>query len=117
MQLAIQYRDLTWEQKLEIFKTLLSKLPSEDVENPQRMYKPLEKLCRRSEINGRQIRNIVSSALLLARNENVRLSFEQLEAVHEMTMKFIQSLKDKTLLARNTNEAFFKDLSLVRLAM
>ena len=51
MQLAIQYRDLTTDQKLETFKTLLSKIPDEEISNRDRLEKGLKKFCARSEVN------------------------------------------------------------------
>lgn len=109
MQLAIQYRDLTTDQKLEIFKTLLSKIPNEEMSSRERLEKGLRKLCKGSEVNGRQIRNIVASARALARDDDQKMTFEHVEEVHDLTNRFLQSLKDKTMRARDLNEAIYKE--------
>lgn len=109
MQLALQYKDLTTDQKLGIFRTLLSKIPDNEISKRERLEKDLRKLCSKSEVNGRQIRNIVSSARALAREDKEKLSYDYIEEVHDLTNKFMQSLKDKTLLARSKNEAIFKE--------
>ena len=59
-------------------------------------------------MNGRQIRNIVSAALALAKSDrqgSERLRGEHLMRVYETTMDFLDCLKDLTKHKRTGNEA------------
>jgi SpoVK/Ycf46/Vps4 family AAA+-type ATPase len=109
MHLAIQYKDLTEEQKFEIFKNFLAKVPDAKIDGSRKdLYKNVEGLCRRNILNGRQIRNIVSAALALAKSDEQgreKLSWEHLRRVFETTMDFLDCLKDLTKHKRTGNEA------------
>lgn len=116
MHLAIQYDDLSPEQKSAIYRNLIDKIPKSkldrELKETKRLERNLEILCRRGKINGRQIRNIVASAMALAnhRSDNEEklkgvLTFDDLEAVHEMTMDFVTTLSEDTWKTRKFNEA------------
>ena len=109
MHLAIQYKDLTEEQKFAIFKNFLAKVPDSKIHGPRKdLYVQVEGLCRRNILNGRQIRNIVSAALALAKSDrqgSERLRWEHLRRVFETTMDFLDCLKDLTKHKRSGNEA------------
>ena len=105
IHLAIQYKDLNEEQKYKIFQTFLNQIPDRDIDDIYEIKKELKKLCRRAQINGRQIRNIVSSAQALARAEQKKLSWDHLQTVYETTVDFLDCLKDLTKERRNKSEA------------
>jgi SpoVK/Ycf46/Vps4 family AAA+-type ATPase len=109
MHLAIQYKDLTEVQKFEIFKNFLEKVPDSKIVGSRRdLYKRVEGLCVRNILNGRQIRNIVSAALALAKSDEQgsgKLSYEHLRRVFETTMDFLDCLKDLTKQKRAALEA------------
>lgn len=114
MHLAIQYKRLQQKQKANIYKNLLEKVPDSMIKSDrENMYKTInDQLCRRNEMNGRQIRNIVHAALALAKERGkeggesaAKLKFEDLRRVHETTTDFLESLKDTTNKARQRNEA------------
>jgi SpoVK/Ycf46/Vps4 family AAA+-type ATPase len=118
MHLAIQYKRLTKGQKEAIYTNLLDKVPDSLIKGPRKvMYKEIARnLCRRNEMNGRQIRNIVSAALALAKERGnngpaseAKLNSADLEKVHEATTDFLDSLKDTTNKARQRNEAAEED--------
>jgi len=74
------------------------------------MYKQLERLCKQgrsaSAMNGRQIRNIVTSAQALAAADgDSPLSYDHIQEVYETTKDFLESLKDLTQQKRGRNEA------------
>lgn len=97
MHLAIQYRNLTKEQMVAIYKNLLADVPDSKLKDRrERLQKDIEKnLCgRRSQMNGRQIRNIVSTARALAASEGAKLDFEHLRQVYDSTAEFLEGLKD-----------------------
>jgi DNA polymerase III delta prime subunit len=112
MHLAIQYKDLTDEQKFEIFKNFLAKVPDTKIDGSrQALYKEVENLCRYNMLNGRQIRNIVSAALALAKSDKLgreKLKWEHLRRVFETTMDFLDCLKDLTKHQRTGNEAPYR---------
>ena len=109
MHLAIQYKDLTGAQKFEIFKNLLSKVPDSKIDGSRdKLYQNVEGLTRRNILNGRQIRNIVSAALALAKSDEdgrEKLKSEHLRRVFETTMDFLDCLKDLTKQKRSALEA------------
>lgn len=79
IHLAIKYDDLTRDQQIRIFDTFLSQVHEKGhVENWDRVRKWVEKHSTASKFNGRQIRNIVSSAMGLARAGDRRLSWDDL---------------------------------------
>lgn len=115
MHLAIQYNDLSKEHKVAIYKNLLEKIPKRKLHWELRQTKTLNRcldgLCRKDKINGRQIRNIVASAMALANyrtDEETKgvLRSEDLDEVYEMTTNFISSLNDDTVVMRRNNEVY-----------
>lgn len=105
IHLAIQYQDLTKEQKQNIFRNFLDQIDQSKIKNRRAIDVQLEKLCKKNSLNGRQIRNIVTSAQALAASQKERLSFDHLEKVLDMTMNFVESMKDLTNSKRKLHEA------------
>lgn len=111
MHLAIQYDDLTPAAKSNIYYNLLCKIPKTkrdyDLQDA-RLRRVLEPLTRRGKMNGRQIRNVVTSACALAnarsKDGDDTLRLEDLEKVHHMTLDFISSMQEDTKAARSMNE-------------
>ncbi len=104
IHLAIQYQDLKPEQKVKIFKNFLEQIGESNIKDPDEVNRELKNVYRRSPINGRQIRNIISSAQALATAENKKLSAEHLQEVYQTTIDFLESLKDLTRERRGHNE-------------
>jgi SpoVK/Ycf46/Vps4 family AAA+-type ATPase len=113
MHFTIQYKRLTPPQKVKIYKNLLDKVSDRKIAGTRsKLYSSIEKqLCRRNEMNGRQIRNIVSMGLALANDRgdqgegDARLTMEDLLSIYEMTLDSLLSLKDVTAKAQQRNEA------------
>jgi len=110
MHLAIQYMNLNPQQKLAIYKNLLAKVPDSRISGTRNsLYRDIENnFCKRNLMNGRQIRNIVTTALALAKSDSTgssRLSYEHLRRVFETTTDFLESLKELTKSTRERNEA------------
>jgi len=105
IHLAIQYPDLTQDQKIKIFKTFLNQIDDADIKDRESIEDELPRICRKtSPINGRQIRNIVSSAQALAQAEEKKLAWHHLLTVYDNTIEFITSLRDITNERRNKSE-------------
>ena len=107
IHLAIQYHDLTTQQRLAIYKNRLKWIPDEEIEDRKTLEKGLETspLTKKSnKANGRQIRNIVTGARALAKSKNQRLTLEHLVTVDETTSNFINSMADLMQKQRARNE-------------
>ena len=110
VQLAIRYQDLNPTQMLKIYQGRLMRIPAEEIEDMTELMRSLEKSplikLRSSEEppNGRQIRNIVTYAWALAKNEDEKLSIKHLQSVANMTLDFTESMKDLTRKQRDMSE-------------
>ena len=104
IHLAIQYQDLTPDQKAKIFNNFLERIGNTNIKDPEGMKREVKNIGRRSPINGRQIRNIISSAQAYASSERQKLSAEHFQLVYETTVNFLNSLKDLTRERRYHNE-------------
>lgn len=104
MHLAIQYTDLTKDQKLKIFKQFLDKI-SDEIGDRKAIDDYLSVICKKAALNGRQIRNIISSAQALAHSQQSKLSKEHILEIYDTTEAFITCLKDLTTTKRAKNEA------------
>lgn len=104
IHLAIQYNDLSEQQKKSIFRKFLDDIPKDHIQDRAMIDRQLDRTCKRVDLNGRQIRNIVSGAQALANSERQRLSYDHISIVYDATSDFVQSLKDLTLMKRGRNE-------------
>jgi AAA+ superfamily predicted ATPase len=110
IHLAIRFRDLGPKDKLHIFQNILDEVVGEDnVERREEMDAKIEKILKRSRINGRQIRNIVTSANLLAKWKKKKLNFSHIDEVYDITEEFLNGLKDLTQKKRILNEGLHDD--------
>lgn len=110
IHLAIRYRDLGHRDRVELFRNFLDDIVKEEnVEWNDDMDEKIERMVKRSKINGRQIRNIITSANLLAKSQNKKLRFKHIEDVHEITEQFLDGLKDLTQKKRTVNEGTYND--------
>jgi AAA+ superfamily predicted ATPase len=107
IHLAIQYHDLKPEQRLAIYKNRLKVIPDDELEDRATLEKQLEHslLAKKgSKVNGRQIRNIVTGARMLAKSKNEGLSLKHLTSVHDTTSEFISSMADLMQRQRAKND-------------
>lgn len=111
INLAIQFSDLKERQKMNIFTNLINQLPRGLVEEKAKLMSFLtnddETAIRLTELNGRQVRNIVFSAASLAGNrsepDNV-LKLEDVKRMLDETWNFQHHLRELTKAAREKNE-------------
>jgi AAA+ superfamily predicted ATPase len=109
IHLAIRYEDLTNKQKIEIFRHFLSQLEPDSIEDFEDIMEYIKEHGAEADLNGRQIRNIVSSSLSLARNDKSlmwdgRLTKKHLKEVMRITNDFQKQLEKITMEHRSTNE-------------
>lgn len=111
MHLAIQYKNLTTDQMWAIYKNLLADVPDSRIRGSRSVLEleVKKQLCsRRPHMNGRQIRNIVTTARALASSESQKLHMEHLRQVYDSTADFLEGLKeinDKALRNNQVDEA------------
>ena len=108
--MSIQYTDLKPEFRLAIWKDNLSRVDPADInidmtsENNE-----LERFSRRNhKMNGRQIRNIATSARALALSKGkkgVKLTVAHLEIVAESTALFMSNMETEAMSQRARGEA------------
>jgi SpoVK/Ycf46/Vps4 family AAA+-type ATPase len=110
IHLAIRYEDLSVDQMRSIFKYFLDQLEPGCIANREGIDGFIESFGHHYNLNGRQIRNVVSAALAAARHEaqagpkDGRMTFNHLKSVCEMTRDFQEQLKENTRLQRYNNE-------------
>ncbi|OAP62732.1 hypothetical protein AYL99_01959 [Fonsecaea erecta] len=104
IHLAIRYNDLTKDQKIKIFNIFLSQLVKDGRVDVDGIDEWIRWVGSEAEVNGRQIRNIVSSAYLLARSQHRNLRREDLQDVNGIMKKFQKQLETLTAAARKQNE-------------
>ena len=111
IHLAILYDELDKEQKYNIFRIFLQQLEPDSIKNERAIFEYVKEYGTDYRFNGRQIRNVVSSALSLARNEgkngdgDERLDIRHLKTVLNVTKDFQEQLESVTTEARSMNEA------------
>ncbi|SMQ47334.1 unnamed protein product [Zymoseptoria tritici ST99CH_3D7] len=107
IHLAVRYDDLKKEQKKAIFMQNLDKLPKDSVKDRSAIDNWIEEAGCEAELNGRQIRNVVSAALAVACSDKVdqRITKEHLKQVIRVSKDFASDLARTTKLARDQNEA------------
>jgi SpoVK/Ycf46/Vps4 family AAA+-type ATPase len=106
IHLAVRYNELEKEQKAEIFKYYLNQLEKENIYQRDRIDEWVDEYGSDSELNGRQIRNLVSAALALARNEtgDDRVTDKHLKKVLKVVNDFIKDLAPTVRSQRDANE-------------
>jgi hypothetical protein len=104
IHLAIRYNDLTEEQKRNIFNIFLDEVLPKGERGREDISRWLDMGAIKYELNGRQIRNIVSSAQLLAHSKRETLNYGHLQRVTDMTKNFQKQLERLTIGRRAQNE-------------
>ena len=107
VNLAIQYHDLTPEQRLNIYRNRLKWVPDDEIGDRAALDRallssPVTKFGNKS--NGRQIRNTVNGARALARSQGVGLMADHIETVEENTSNCTQSMSLLLQIQRARNE-------------
>lgn len=99
IQLNLRYQKLDQTQRLKIWTDFISRLESlaDSIEgfeiDTEDILSQIDKLAK-PQLNGREIRNSISTARQLARYWKEALSYKYLAAVIEEAEKFDQYLKD-----------------------
>jgi AAA+ superfamily predicted ATPase len=113
IHLAIRYEDLDQKQKQNVFRMFLNQLEQNEpksIKDYEKVLEFVDEYASRDKLNGRQIRNVVASALSLARskakreNGDARMTVDHLKKVLYITKDFQEQLESITTDARRHNE-------------
>lgn len=102
VHLAVRYQELTVEDRKKVFRTFYNQLSSENCHDLQRIKEYIDEFDK--ELNGRQIRNVFSSALALARERNDKVTLKDFKQVVKVTGEFQKYLMEESVLARKHME-------------
>ena len=111
IHLAIRYEDLSKQYRREIFKMFLDQLEPNSISDHSGIIDWIEDSGCEYKLNGREIRNVVTSALALAKSTkrqnggDDRLTKQHLKRVIQITMDFQEQLKTVTQGWRSISEA------------
>ena len=115
IHLAIRYEDLSGDQKKDIFEMFLNQLNKqepESIDDRKSIDEWVGEYGIAAKLNGRQIRNVISSALALARSKpevvrnggDDRLTVKHIKRVVRITHEFQEQLEAVTTASRMLNE-------------
>ncbi len=103
VHLAVRYTDLSGDDKRKIFYNFLKRLNSDNTENLNKIERYVTEDFD-EEFNGRQIRNVVSSAMAVARGRNGKITLRDIKDVVKVTRDFRNHLYEETVKARQRME-------------
>jgi len=104
INLAVHFTPMTKEDQRKLFKIFINRIPEEDIEDK----KELEGWCDRyfkEEFNGRDIRNMISSALAIARAEDSKLKKRYVELICQAKKSSQKTFAEQRALAQ-ANKGF-----------
>ena len=102
VHLAIRFQDLSVEDRKKIFKNFYNQLTTENCDELKAIKDYIDDFDQ--ELNGRQIRNVFSSAMALARERNEKVCLQDFKQVVKVTREFQKYLMEESLKARQRVE-------------
>ena len=104
--IALQFKDLDGAQRRSIFEEFLTQLNNKSlVKDWDDVMDWVKEVCddpsRDEMLNGRQIRNIVSTAVAIAQADGRKLERRYLKDVWKHTTAFMSALQEQNMLYRN----------------
>lgn len=102
VHLAIRYQDLTVEDRRKVFRTFYNQLTSENCSELRAIKEYIDDFDE--ELNGRQVRNVFSSAMALARERNEKVALKDFRQVVKVTREFQKYLMEESVKARQRME-------------
>lgn len=108
IHLAVKYTDLDVKQSQSIWNKLLTKI---EHDNSEKFDSQVETLVRKdvrktmTRLNGRQIRNIISSAQALAQQKGrTSIVFDDIDVMYELVIEFQENLSQHVSKVRGGRE-------------
>lgn len=103
VHLALRYTDLSSSDRRKIFFNFFDQLNPENTENVKQLKGYIEDEFD-EDFNGRQIRNVVSSAMALARGRDEKMTLRDIKQVVKSTREFQKYLTEESIKARQRME-------------
>jgi SpoVK/Ycf46/Vps4 family AAA+-type ATPase len=99
IHLAVHFAPMTKDDQRKLFKIFLNRLNEKDIENKEELEVWCDKYFK-EEFNGRDIRNMFSSALAIARAENSKLKKRHIEIIKEAKKTSQKRFAEQRTIAR-----------------
>ena len=102
VHLAVRYQDLSPTDRHKVFMNFYNQLTTENCDELKKLKDYIDDFDE--NFNGRQIRNVFSSALALAREDKRKVKVEDFKKVVKVTKEFQGYLREQSFVARQKNE-------------
>lgn len=83
-----------------LFKKFLDKLGPNDIENRANLERLASRYFKAQDLNGRDIRNLISSALAIARSKREKLDWQHIEIVKQAKVESQKTFAEQRAIAR-----------------
>ena len=104
VHLAVRYQDLSPTDRNKVFMNFYNQLTTENCDELTKLKNYMDDVVEENPFNGRQIRNIFSSALALAREHKRKVRVDDFKKVVKVTREFQSYLQEQSIRARQYNE-------------
>lgn len=94
IQLALHYPNLNQDQRLKIWTDFITRLETLGEEMDVLTIRPMLAELAKHAMNGRQIRNVLTTARQLARSHGRALNFNDIDHVVKVSRRFDEYLKE-----------------------
>ena len=102
VHLAVRYQDLSGEDRKKIFRNFYNQLTTENCDELKAIKEYIDEFDE--ELNGRQIRNVFSSAMALARERDDKVRLVDFKKTVKVTREFQKYLMEESVKARQRME-------------
>ncbi|KAL9012908.1 MAG: hypothetical protein Q9180_009059, partial [Flavoplaca navasiana] len=103
VHLAVRYQDLSSKDREKVFMNFFDQLSIENCDEVPELETYIKDVFDEN-FNGRQIRNVFSSALALAREHKRKVRVDDFKKVVKVTKEFQSYLREQSFMARQRNE-------------
>ena len=103
VNLAVHYVDMSEEQQKRVFNVFLDMIDERQIKNKPKIVDWVSEDFR-EKFNGREIRNMLSSAVALARADGRSLELRDIKVMRDKKKRFKEYLQEQTILAKQRNE-------------
>ena len=103
VNLGVHFTDMGERQQQRLLTTFLNMIDERQIKNKEKILEWIREDFR-DKFNGREIRNMLSSAMALARASGRRLELSDIKVIRECKRQFKEYLHEQTILAKQRNE-------------
>ena len=103
VSLAVHYVDMSEKQQKRVFNVFLDMIDERQIKNKPKIVDWVKEDFS-EKFNGREIRNMLSSAMALARADGRSLELRDIKVMRDTKKHFKEYLQEQTILAKQRNE-------------